>query len=79
MRADVAVADRAEQCVRDRVQRDIGVGMSGKSLRMGNFHAAEPEAVARGESMDVESLTDPDIAGLVHQPRFGLGKVAQGR
>ena len=37
MRADIAVADRAEHRVGDRMQRDIGVGMADSACEWGIF------------------------------------------
>ena len=41
--ADVAVAERAIERVGERVQADVGVGMAGEALVVGNAHPAEPD------------------------------------
>ena len=58
MGADVAVAERAVERVGERVQADVGVGMAGEALVVGNAHAAEPDVVAGREGVDVEALAD---------------------
>ena len=50
MVADIARADRAEQRVGDRVERDVGVAMAREALVVRDADAAEPERLARGEA-----------------------------
>src|ERR1700683_1197835 len=45
---------------------------------MGDFHPAEPDMVARDESVDVKALADANVGGLMEQPRLGLGEVLRG-
>ena len=54
--ADIAVADRAEQRVGQRMEADIGVGMADEAPVVRDLDAAEPDGVARAEGMHVETL-----------------------
>ena len=55
MLADIAVADRAEQRVRQRVQHHVGVGMAFELVRVRNFHPAEPDMIAVAEAVNVKA------------------------
>ena len=67
MLADVARAQSAQDGVGQRVQGDVGIGMSGQRLVMGDPQAAEIDVVARAEAVHVEAAADagcpaPEIA-----------------
>ncbi len=62
MGADVALGERAIERVGERVQADVGVGMSAEPGGMGDADAAQPHRVAGRESVDVEALADPRLA-----------------
>ncbi len=79
MPADVALAERAIDRVGDRMQRDVGVGMAGELLLVGDEHAREPNAAALGERVDVEALADSRFCRPRAEPRFGLGQVLHRR
>jgi hypothetical protein len=53
MEADVAFTDCAEDCVRNGVAEDIGIGVSVQALVMRNGHAAEDEWATVGEAVDI--------------------------
>ena len=53
MHPDIAVGERAENGVDQRMQRHIGVGMPGEALLMRNAHAAERDMVAGPEGVHV--------------------------
>jgi hypothetical protein len=61
--ADVAVRDRAEQRVGDRVEQDVGVAMTGKRGDMRHPDPAEPDMIARRKGVDVEPRADAVIIG----------------
>ena len=61
MRADVAVAERAENGVDQRMQHHVGVGMSVQPAVMGNADAAEHDMIAVAEGVDVEAHAGADI------------------
>ena len=79
MHADVAGADRAEHRVGQRVQSDIGIGMSGKAHAVRDRDTAYPEMIARGEGVHVEALADADIALPGGEEALGRGKVLRSR
>src|SRR5262249_2255957 len=62
--ADVAERCGSEQRVADRVDQDVGVGVTGEALLEGDRDAAVPGPAARGERVDVESLADPHPSSL---------------
>ena len=70
--ADVAVADCAEQGIRQRMQNDIRIGMAFELVRMTDSDAAEPDMIAFAEAVDVEPVPTrgsksrserPEVAG----------------
>ena len=56
--ADIAQRGRAEQCVGNRVQQDIRVGMTEQPLFIGNRLAAEDQLAVLRKFMYVVSVTD---------------------
>ena len=64
--ADIAVGERAEDRVDQRVQRDVGVGMSGDAARMRDAHAAEHDVIAVAEGVHVETAAGAHIAERRH-------------
>ena len=56
MAADIAIGDRAENRVGDRMAQHIGVGMADERLIVRNLDAAEPDVIAGTEGMDVIAL-----------------------
>ncbi len=55
MGADVAGADRPEQCVGQRVEPDVGVAVADQAVAMRHADAAQPQVVAGAEAVDVEA------------------------
>ena len=78
MLADVAVGERTENGVDDRVQRDVGVGMAGEAALMLDPHAAEHDMVAVAEGMHVEAVAETEVSEACDAPRLGLGEVVVG-
>ena len=70
VRADVAVGERAEDGVDQRMQADIAVGMGQKALGVRHAHAADHDMVALAEGMHVVARAGPDVAEQAGQPRF---------
>ena len=62
MRADIAVRQRAEDGVDQRMQADIAVGMREKALGVRHADAAEHQMIAIAEGMNVVAGAGPDIA-----------------
>ena len=79
MRADVAVGERAENGVDQRMQRDVGVGMSGHAARMRNADAAEHDVIAVGEGVHVEAVADAHVGQRGAMRSFGAGEILVGR
>ena len=78
MAADVARAEAAEQRVGDRMQADVGIGMADQPQRLRQPHAAQHEAVARCQAMDVEALPDARREACAEQPRGAREVVRRG-
>ena len=70
MRADIAVRQRAENGVDQRMQADIAVGMGEKAFRVRHAHAADHQMIAVAEGMHVVAGAGPDIAE--HRWQAGL-------
>src|ERR1700722_14835275 len=62
VRADIAVGQRAENRVDQRMQADIAVGMGEKAFRMRHAHAADHHMIARAEGVNVIARAGPDVA-----------------
>ena len=62
MRADVAVPDRAENRIGQRMQPDIGVRMARERLVVRDADAVQPDVIAVGEGVDVEPVARPHVA-----------------
>ncbi len=75
MRPDVPLRQRPVDRVGERMQGDIGVGMSVQRMGVGQADAAEPDVVAGGKAVHVETLADARLARLARQPRFGRAEV----
>jgi hypothetical protein len=58
---DIAFGERAQDGVDQRMQRHVGVGMSGHTPRMRNTHPAEHDVIAVGEGVHVESVADAHV------------------
>ena len=63
MLTDIAVGEGAKDGVGDRVEGDIGIRMADQAVVMRYFNAAQDDMVAGAESMHIEALPDPDLAG----------------
>ena len=61
MSADVALADRAQKRVHDRMEQNIGVRMAGQTGVMRNFDSAEDEFPATAKPVHVEAVADSII------------------
>src|SRR3546814_19467701 len=68
MSADIAVGKCAENRVGQRVKRDIGIAMPFKSMTMRDFQPADPQRLARNQSVDVISHAPTGSPGLLRSP-----------
>ena len=75
MTADVAIGERAEDRVGDRVHQHVGVGMADEALIVRNLDAAEPDMIAGAEGMDVIALAGPHIFERADEFGFRDGKI----
>src|SRR5713226_1046043 len=57
---DVAQRRRAQQCIRDRVRKNIGVGVALQTKIGSHRDTAENERAPRGETMNVPAQPGPD-------------------
>ena len=71
MAADIAVAERAEDRIGDRMAQHVGVGMADEALIVRNLDAAEPDMIAGPEGVDVIALARSHI--FKRADEFGLG------
>src|SRR3546814_5965769 len=61
MVADIAIGERAENRIGDRMERDVGIAMALQSMTMGDFDPTDPQRPARPKAGDV--LADRKKAG----------------
>ncbi len=79
VRADIAVRQRAEDGVDQRMQPDIAVGMRQKAFAVRHADAAQHQMIAVAEGMDVVTGTGPDIAELRGEAGFLAREIFRGR
>ena len=65
MTADVALAERPQHGIAQRMDHHVAVGVRDDAAVVGNAHAAEHDVVAVAERMHVETLADSHFAGIV--------------
>jgi hypothetical protein len=70
VRADIAVGERAEDGVDQRMEADIAVGMGEEALAVRHAHAADHDVIAAAKRMHVIAGAGPDIAERCREPRF---------
>ena len=78
MAADIARAERAEERVGEGVEADVGIGMADQAEPVGQPHAEQHEALARGQPMDVEAEPGARAQRALEQA-LGAGKVLRAR
>ena len=61
MLADIAGADRAQQCIGDGVRQDVRVGMSFQSARVRNLDAAQDQLPSFSKAMYVVANSASNI------------------
>jgi hypothetical protein len=65
VQTDVAEGGGPEEGVAERVEEDIGVGVTGQSQGEGDRLSAEDEGAPLAERVNVDALSDPEV-GTVH-------------
>ena len=76
--ADIAIGQRAENGVDQRVQHDVGVGMARQSARVRNAHPAQHDMIAVAEGVHVEAAAGAHVGESGQRAGFGAGKVVIG-
>ena len=61
MRADIAIGERAENGIRDRMSENIGVGVPFEAVIVRDLEPAQPDMIARTESMHVKTLAAANV------------------
>ena len=79
VRTDVAIRQRAQDRICNRVGEDVRIGMSFEPVIVRDFQPAKPDMAARPESMDVKTLTATDIREIAEEAGFGVSKIVNGR
>ena len=69
MTAQIALADRAEDRVGERMRRDVGIGMPAESLLVRNLDAAEDQPAACAQRMEIEALADSNCIAITRTSR----------
>ena len=59
MAADIAFGERAVDGVAQGMDADIGVGMAGQTMGVGDLNAAQHQSPVRDQDMDIEAGADP--------------------
>ena len=62
MDADIAVSERPEDSVHERVKNDVGVGMPGQSTPVGDAHATQHDVIALAELVNIEAKAHAHVA-----------------
>ena len=78
MHADIAVGERAQDGVDQRMEHDVGVGMAGQAARMGDAHAAEHDVIAVAELVHIEADAGAHVAQGCELGRLGAGEIVLG-
>jgi hypothetical protein len=79
VRADIAVGQRAEQGIDQRVEPDIAVGMGNEAFVERHAYAADHHVVAVTQRVDVIAGAGADVAQGGGQPRLFAGKILRRR
>ena len=59
MGADIAIANRAQNRIGDRMQRHIGIRMPGQAMRVVQLDPAQPQFFALDQFVHIKALADP--------------------
>ena len=79
MRADIAVGQRAEDRIDQRVQADIAIGMREKAPGVRHAHAADHHMIAVAKGMNVVAGSCSDIAEHGAEASFFTDEIFRGR
>lgn len=70
VRADIAIGQRAQDRIDQRVQADVAIGMRKEAAGVGHADAADHQMIAIAEGVHVVTRTHADIAERCCEPRF---------
>ncbi len=77
MHADIAVGQRAEDGIGERVQHDVGVGMADQGLAMRDTDATESDVIAGAESVHVDASAGAHVAKRCKLRGFGAREIVR--
>ena len=77
--ANVAVRQRAEDRVGERMECNVGIGMTDEAAGMGHLDTAQGDESPIAETVDVETAADPNASVAARKDRFCPGKIVGGR
>ena len=78
MLTDVALGERAEHRVDQRMQSDVGIRVAGDPARMRNAYAAEHDVIALDKGVHVEAVPGAHVGERRHAQGFGADEIVAG-
>ena len=78
MLTDVALGERAEHRVDQRMQGNVGIRVAGDPARMRNAHAAEHDVIALDKGVHVEAVPGAHVGERRHAQGFGADEIVAG-
>src|SRR3546814_12806569 len=63
MGADIPVGERAEDCIGQRMKRDVGIAMPVKSMPMPDFYATDPQGLVPNQTVNVITRSEERRVG----------------
>src|SRR5215469_17536554 len=75
MRSNIAVGESTKYRIDQRVERDIGVGMTGHAARMRDLNSGKHHMIALGECMHVKTIAGPHVRKSRKPRDLGAGKI----
>src|SRR5690348_2970802 len=79
MGADISPADRAQQCVGQRMQSRIGIGMTFQSELVRDTDTTQPDMISDRKAVHVETTSGPYIREVGTRQAFGCFEITRGR
>src|SRR5262249_56853345 len=62
MHTDIALGERTEKGIDERMKNDVGIRMPGQSARMGHAHATKHHVIAVAEAVNIEAEAGTHVA-----------------
>src|SRR5215472_8748274 len=79
MRTDIAIGQRTENGIDQRMQADVAIGMGEETAVMRHANTANHEVIALAERVDVITGPGSDVPELACQARFLAEKILRRR